>query len=187
MRLLLKLIGPLWLRLYKLYAVRGCVTVGPRFHIGIGSMIWAPKELRIGANVYVGKLCTIECDGKIGDDVIIANAVGIIGRYDHDFRAVGVSIRNAPWIGDAQAQKKVDNVGVIIGPDVWIGYGAIILSGVRIGRGAVVGAGSVVTKDVNSYTIVAGNPARKIGTRFPTEIIRKHEDALVLAGDAETR
>ncbi len=52
--------------------------------------------------------------------------------------------------------------GVIIEDDCWIGAGAIILNGITIGKGSVVGAGSVVTKDVPPYTIVAGNPARKI-------------------------
>lgn len=55
---------------------------------------------------------------------------------------------------------------VVIGDDVWIGFRAIILSGVTIGRGAVVAAGSVVTKDVPAYTIVGGNPARVIRPRF---------------------
>lgn len=54
---------------------------------------------------------------------------------------------------------------VIIGDYVWIGYGALVLPGVTIGEGAVVGAGSVVTKDVEAYSIVAGNPARPVGRR----------------------
>ena len=54
---------------------------------------------------------------------------------------------------------------VVIGDRVWIGYRAVILPGVTIGDGAVVGAGAVVTKNVESFTIVAGNPARKIGDR----------------------
>jgi acetyltransferase-like isoleucine patch superfamily enzyme len=54
---------------------------------------------------------------------------------------------------------------VVIGDRVWIGYRAIVLPGVKIGEGAVVGAGAVVTKDVDHYLIVAGNPARKVGER----------------------
>ena len=54
---------------------------------------------------------------------------------------------------------------VVIGDRVWIGYRAIILPGVTIGEGAVVGAGALVTKDVEPYVIVVGNPARKIGER----------------------
>jgi acetyltransferase-like isoleucine patch superfamily enzyme len=67
---------------------------------------------------------------------------------------------------DPQSPDFADRGGdVIIGDRVWIGYRAIILPGVSIGEGAVVGAGSVVTKNVEAYTIVAGNPARKIGER----------------------
>jgi maltose O-acetyltransferase len=54
---------------------------------------------------------------------------------------------------------------IIVGDRVWIGYRAIVLPGVTIGEGAVVGAGSVVTRNVEPYTIVAGNPARQIGER----------------------
>ena len=62
---------------------------------------------------------------------------------------------------------------VVIGNDVWIGYRAIILSGVRIGDGAIIGAGSVVTRDVEAYSIAAGNPARLIRKRFDEETINK--------------
>lgn len=59
---------------------------------------------------------------------------------------------------------------VTLGHDVWIGHGAIVLAGRSIGTGAVVAAGAVVTKDVDDYTIVAGNPARVVRRRFPEEI-----------------
>lgn len=62
---------------------------------------------------------------------------------------------------------------VTIGHDVWIGHGAIVLAGRVIGTGAVVGAGAVVTKDVAPYTIVAGNPARRIRARFPERVIER--------------
>lgn len=62
-----------------------------------------------------------------------------------------------------------------IGNDVWIGLNAIILSGVQIGNGAVIGASSVVVKNVPAYSIVAGNPAKVIGSRFSIEIIEKLE------------
>jgi len=62
---------------------------------------------------------------------------------------------------------------VIIGNDVWFGYGAMIMSGVTIGDGAVIGAGAVVTKDVEPYSIVAGNPAQLIRKRFDKETIRQ--------------
>ncbi len=59
---------------------------------------------------------------------------------------------------------------VTIGPDVWIGHGAILMPGVSVGTGAVIGAGSVVTKPVEDYTIVAGNPARVIRRRVEPEV-----------------
>jgi acetyltransferase-like isoleucine patch superfamily enzyme len=62
---------------------------------------------------------------------------------------------------------------VVIGNDVWIGTNALILSGVKIGDGAVVAASSVVTEDVDPYTIVGGNPARLIRKRFDQETIDK--------------
>ncbi len=62
---------------------------------------------------------------------------------------------------------------VHIGHDVWIGHGAIVLPGRRIGMGAVIAGGAVVTKDVPDYTIVAGNPARPIRRRFSEEIAER--------------
>jgi maltose O-acetyltransferase len=67
---------------------------------------------------------------------------------------------------DPQSPDFADKGGeVVIGDRVWIAYRAIILPGVTVGEGAVVGAGAVVTRNVEAYTIVAGNPARVIGTR----------------------
>lgn len=61
---------------------------------------------------------------------------------------------------------------------MWIGYGSIVVSGVYIGRGAIVAAGSVVLKDVEPYSIVAGNPAREISKRFTDDQIQEHEKVL---------
>ena|GEM_PF-430991 len=178
MKLLLACLRPLWLRIFKLYAIRGNVICMKDLHLGIGSKIFAPTRLTIGRDVYIGKLCTIECDGEIGDGVMIANAVGIVGRHDHDFTVVGTSIRRAPWIGDKDYVKGERKTDVTIGSDVWIGYGAIVLSGVAVGRGAIVAAGSVVTRDVRPYAIVAGNPAREVGSRFSADVAIRHEQLL---------
>ncbi len=59
---------------------------------------------------------------------------------------------------------------VSLGPDTWIGHGAVVMGGVRVGLGAVVGAGAVVTRDVPDYTVVAGVPARPIRARFPEPV-----------------
>lgn len=70
-----------------------------------------------------------------------------------------------------------DNKGdIVIGNDVWIGYEAVILSGVTIGDGAIIGARAVVTKDVPSYTVVGGVPSKPIRKRFDEGTIQKLEE-----------
>lgn len=69
-----------------------------------------------------------------------------------------------------------DNKGdIVIGNDVWVGYEAVIMSGVKIGNGAIIGTRAVVTKDVPPYTIVGGVPAKPIRSRFDDTIIKKLE------------
>lgn len=146
---------------------------GQDIHIGKGSRLWAPSSLTIGNGVYIGKHVTIECNCAIGNYVLIANNVGIVGRRDHDFRQIGVPVRFSKWIGantDALALAPA-----VIEDDVWLGFGVIVLSGVRIGRGSIIGAGSVVSKDVPAYSLVVGNPAKVVGERLPVESRAHHE------------
>jgi acetyltransferase-like isoleucine patch superfamily enzyme len=173
------------LYLNRKIAVRSGVVLGRNVHIGPGSILSAPRRIDIGDDVYVGKYCTIQCDGRIGRWVLIANNVGIIGRRDHDHRQVGVPIRHATHIEDPE--RPIRPVDVIeIEDDVWIGYGAVILSGIRIGRGAIIAAGSVVTSGVPPYSIVGGNPAKVVGRRFHADAdIEAHER--MLYGSSEVR
>lgn len=173
-----RLVRGIWQRLYRLYSVRQNVVTGARTHVGIGSILWAPHRLQVGDDVYIGKFCSIECDGVIGNNVMVANNVGLIGRYDHDYSRVGTTIRQAPWIGDADYAGPGKGLTIMVGDDVWIGYGAVVLSGVSIGRGAIIAAGSVVTRDVPPYAIVAGNPARKVVQRYSDQDIERHERLL---------
>jgi acetyltransferase-like isoleucine patch superfamily enzyme len=163
---------------YRAYGVRRNVVFGPNLHLGIGSILEAPRKMVIGRDVYIGKFCTVEVDGRIGDYVLIANAVGLIGRFDHDHRCVGKPMRLAPWIGDPEYQGGGAQLEIVVEDDVWIGYGAIVLSGVTIGRGAVIAAGSVVTSNVPPYAVVAGCPVRQIGERFTCAEIAIHEIAI---------
>ncbi len=162
----------------RFYSVRDNVHVGRRVHIGVGSTLWAPDRLSIDDDVYIGKRCTIEVNGSVGRGTLIANDVGIVGRHDHDHRHVGSLMRHAPWIGDADTRSDLPEHSVTIGEDCWIGYGAIVLSGVSIGRGAVVSAGAVVAAAVPTYAVVAGCPARVVGTRFDAADIERHEQML---------
>ena len=169
------MIAGLWQGVKKQAFVSGRVTTGQRFHLGILSYVSSVEGLDIGDDVYIGKFCSIQVNGRIGNGVLIANNVGIVGRRDHDIRTLGVPIRRAPWTGDTPTLAAHPANTVDIGDDVWIGFAAVILSGVRIGRGAVIAAGSVVTNDVKSYDIVGGNPAQNIGRRFSDEQIKDHE------------
>ena len=176
--LLRKFVRPTWQKVQKAYSVRPGVTLGDDVHIGAGTKLESVAGLAIGNNVYFGKYCTIEASGTIGDHVLVANNVGIVGRHDHDIAAVGVGIRSAPHIADADYDGPGKDDRVDIESDVWLGYGAVVLSPVRIGRGAIVAAGAVVVKDVEPYDIVGGAPAKVLGRRFTDDEIVKHEAQL---------
>lgn len=161
------------------FRARSFLSHGPGLHIGRNATLWAPDQITIGSNVYIGKDVNIECNCDIGDFVLIANRVALVGRHDHDFRAIGFPVRYAPWIGSARFPSPWRQEKVTIEPDAWLGYGAIVLTGVTIGRGAIVAAGSVVTKDVAPYSIVGGSPAREIGKRFAASgDVERHETSI---------
>jgi acetyltransferase-like isoleucine patch superfamily enzyme len=119
------------------------VSIGDRTFIS-GSLIVCAEKIEIGNDVLISWGCTI---------------------VDHNSHAIDWASRKNDVV--AWAQGKKDWSGVKIKPvkindRVWIGFNSIILKGVTIGEGAIVGAGSVVTKDVPPFTIVAGNPAQII-------------------------
>ena len=167
--------------LLRLLAVRGGVTLGRNVHVGPFSVVWASRRLTIGDNTYIGKHCTLQVNGRIGRGVLIANNVGIVGRIDHEYRVPGVLIRDGRWIGTDPDLAALPENQVVIGDDVWIGFGSVVLSGVRIGDGAIIAAGSVVTRDVAPFAIVAGVPATPVGQRFDgdPEAIATHRAAIL--------
>jgi acetyltransferase-like isoleucine patch superfamily enzyme len=141
--------------------------IGPGFHAGARVRLWAKTTLKIGKDFYIGRDSQIESDCIIGDYVIFGNKVAIVGKYDHHYQQRGVPVRHAMQIREAGYNwKGIETAPVVIGNDVWVGYGAIIMSGVHIGNGAIIAAGSVVVKDVESYSIYGGVPAKKIKDRF---------------------
>ena len=120
-----------------------------------------------GDRLKIGKFCSIACGAKFlftsGNHSMQSLSTYTFPIFYEEWGLDGKAIRSA-W----------DNKGdIVLGNDVWIGYEAVILSGVTIGDGAIVGARAVVTKDVPPYIIVAGVPARPIRKRFDEETIAK--------------
>ncbi len=156
-------------------------SVGPKVQfgraliIGSGTIIRSPHGLSLGNHVSFGRNCTVEVSGTIGDFVMAAGAVSLIGRNDHAIDQVGTPMRYGSWIGDRERR---DGDTLIIGNDVWIGFGATVLSGLSIGDGAVVAAGAVVIKDVPPFSIVGGNPAKVISERFTPDERERHMSAI---------
>lgn len=117
--------------------------------------------------LIIGKFCSIACGAKFlftsGNHSLKSLSTYTFPIF---FEEWGLDVKN---ITDAW-----DNKGnIVIGNDVWIGYEAVIMSGVTIGDGAIIGTKAVVTKDVAPYTIVGGIPAKPIRKRFSDDVIHK--------------
>ena len=148
-------------------------AVGPiGLRIGDHTTIWrASLAAEQNAVIEIGDYCYIAnaslvCSQRItiGSRVMIAGGVTIA---DSDFHPLEPAARLADTIalspvGDRTRRPRVDSAPVVIEDDVWIGYNATILKGVRIGAGAVVAPGSLVIRDVSPGVEVAGNPARVV-------------------------
>ena len=118
----------------------------------------------------IGKFCSIACGAKFlftsANHTMKSLSTYPFPIFFEEWELDGKDIRDA-W----------DNKGdIIIGNDVWIGYEAVVLSGVTIGNGAIIGTRALVTKDVPPYTIVGGVPAKPIRKRFDEETIQKLEE-----------
>ena len=139
-----------------------CAKCGRNVHIESGSDFYPLSNIYIGNNVSIGpdaRFWTTKAKIYIDDYVLIGPMVTII-TGDHR-----TDIKHIAELTDDDKLDENDK-DVIIEEGVWIGAGAIVLKGVRICRDSIIAAGSVVTKDVPPYSIVAGVPARKIRDRF---------------------
>ncbi len=123
-------------------------------------------EIKIGNWTYIGDQTRIWSGERvtIGDHVLIAHNVFISDTSAHEFESDIRAIRYMDLIknGLPESKSSIVTKAITIEDYVWINPGAIILQGVHIGKGAIIGAGAVVTKDVPSYTLSVGNPARVV-------------------------
>lgn len=134
------------------------VNIGESCNISRGvSFITTDKgRIDLGNRVYLGRDCVLASEASIviGDNTMLAEFVSVIDA-DHGTTGNGLPIRDQDLVPRP----------VKIGPDVWIGRGCAILKGVTIGEGAVIGANSVVTRDIPPYAVACGSPARVIRYR----------------------
>lgn len=143
------------------------VSAGKEFYLGYGTHI-RPGCLTVGDYCYIGNHCHIASAVQMGNWVMVASQVSMVGG-DHEFRQVGVP---SIWAGRA------GNKTIVIEDDVWIGHGATVMHGVCIGQGAIVAAGALVTRDVPAYGIVGNRPASLLGERFAPDDQQEHDRAL---------
>ena len=134
------------------------VYLGTNVYVGHRTILkgYYKNEMHIGSETWIGQMCFIHSAGglEIGARVGIGPGVTIITS---EHRELGRNV--------APLESPVEFAPVTIEDEADIGVGSVILPGVRVGRGARIGAGSVVTKDVEPFSIVAGAPARFLRTR----------------------
>lgn len=142
----------------------GAIRLGDFTHLR-GELLtyWNGGEIEIGSNCYIGEGTRIwsQASIRIGNDVLISHLVDI---HDTDGHPIDAADRVLDGRSILQGKgyltpTKTASAPIEIGDLVWIGFKASILKGVRIGEGAIIAAGSVVTRDVPAFAIVAGNPA----------------------------
>jgi UDP-2-acetamido-3-amino-2,3-dideoxy-glucuronate N-acetyltransferase len=160
--------------------VHPTAEVSPEAVIGPDTSVWNQAQVRerarIGARCVIGKNVYVDFDVVIGDDVKVQNNVSLFH---------GVTVEDGVFIGphvcftndliprainlDGSAKSEADwSVSpILVRHGAALGANSTILPGVTIGRWAMVGSGSVVTRDVDDHELVAGNPARRLGSACP--------------------
>lgn len=141
---------PFWIIRKLFYRLCGA-KIGEGTQFDMNTTFLDPNRLHVGNHCHINRNCLIDARGdlEIKDNVSISHRVTIM-TGSHDYRS-----KNFRYVKSK----------IYIEDFVWIGVNATIIGNVRIGKGAVVCAGAVVTKDVAPYTVVAGIPAKKIGDR----------------------
>jgi maltose O-acetyltransferase len=129
----------------------GTVIIGEYCYVGENARIWSCASIVIGDRVLISHNVNIHDN--------IAHPLSAKERHQHMRKIYGIDSEGF--------SAQVASAPIKIEDDVWIGFNSTILKGVTIGRGAVIGGATVVTKDVGPYAIMVGNPARQIGWARP--------------------
>ena len=131
---------------FFIYGHGGDIQVGDLCYIGEGTKIWSSDSI------------------KIGNRVLIAHSVNIHDSNSHPMNTIERAnhFNQILTVGHPKNLDSLKESPIIIEDDVWIGFNSTILKGVKISKGAIIAACSVVTKDVPPFTVVAGNPAKVV-------------------------
>lgn len=169
--------------------------VAPAATIGEGTSIWNQAQIRegsrIGARCIIGKNVYVDTDVVIGDDVKVQNNVSVFhGVTVEDGVFIGPHVcftndrlpRAINRDGSLKSDADWDVTPILVRRGAAIGANSTILPGVTIGRWAMVGSGSVVTRDVADFELVAGNPGRRLGSACPCGQPLRDVDGLPFAG-----
>ena len=151
---------------------QGCrLQMGSGTSVGTGTLLIVARDsvpdaptavLKVGKNTAINEYCNIRASGctiDIGDNCLFGQFATVIGS-NHGIAASPLILEQA-W--------DTEKCGVTIGEDVWLGSHAVVLPGVTVHQGAIIAAGAVVVSDIPAYEIWGGVPAKKIGTRLPTQ------------------
>lgn len=133
------------------YPHGGRIEIGDHCYVGEGTRIWSLSYVRLGDRVFLSHGVNVHDND--------AHSLSAAERHRH--------FRELVQLGRASFVENVAAGEIVIEDDVWIGFNATILKGVRIGEGAIVGACSTVTRNVAPHTVVAGNPAVVVGQSLP--------------------
>jgi maltose O-acetyltransferase len=145
--------------------------------------LYSFENIVLGSDITLGirpTMIAAESVIRVGSKVMFGPHVSVLAG-NHNTAELG------RFMFDVMEKRDGDDLGVVIEDDVWIGARAVILDGVLIGRGSIVGAGSVVTKNVPPYAVVVGCPAKVIKFRWDAETINRHEQMLYSSGMPNSR